>query len=178
VSTPVCPTGWWRRRRGATCCRACRVSDGCTPRSRYGAESSRIDILAEDAPGRAVYIEVKNTTLRCDSPDGPVVCFPDAVTTRGAKHLRELRRMVERGHRAAVVFFVHRGDVTAFDVARDVDPGYAAELDRAAAAGVQVLPLQADIQATRDDGGRWSVSWSLMGVLPWVGSQEMAPPRR
>lgn len=58
---------------------------------RYGEEGSRIDVLARDRDGRCVYIEVKNTTLRV--ADG--ACFPDAVTLRGAKHLRELRAMID-----------------------------------------------------------------------------------
>jgi len=66
---------------------------------RYGAESSRVDVLARDGEGRLVYLEVKNTTLRV----GDAACFPDAVTARGAKHLRELQGMVREGHRAALV---------------------------------------------------------------------------
>ncbi|MBL0313289.1 MAG: DNA/RNA nuclease SfsA [Holophagaceae bacterium] len=97
---------------------------------KYGSENSRIDVLARDAEGRRVYIEVKNTTLKI----GSQACFPDAVTERGRKHLRELRGMVEQGHRAALVFFIHRDDVDAFDVAREIDPAYAQELDRATAA--------------------------------------------
>mgnify|MGYP006290114811 FL=1 len=133
----------------------------------YGAERSRIDLLAEDAGGRKVYVEVKNTTLRTVTADGPVVTFPDAVTARGTKHLRELRAVVEAGHRAAVVFFVHRGDAAAFDVANDIDPDYAEELDRAAAASVKVLPVQADLIVQRERDG-WNASWSLAGLLPWV----------
>jgi sugar fermentation stimulation protein A len=133
---------------------------------RYGEERSRIDVLANDETGRAVYIEVKNTTLRIETPNGAIVGFPDAMTTRGAKHLRELRRVVAAGHRAAVVFFVHREDVAVFAVARHIDPEYAAELDRARALGVEVLPVQARLQADEGTPGSWSLSWSLSGVLP------------
>ena len=96
---------------------------------KYGDERSRIDVLARDGAGRCVYIEVKNTTLRV----GQGVCFPDAVTVRGTKHLRELRAMVRLGHRAAIVFFVQRGDAVSFDAAREIDPAYARELDLAEA---------------------------------------------
>ncbi len=142
---------------------------------RYGEERSRIDVLAEDADGRAVYVEVKNTTLRVDTSSGPVICFPDAVTARGAKHLRELRAMVRLGHRAAIVFFVHRGDGTAFDAAHTIDPAYAAELDRGAAGGVEVLPLQAVLQAQPTPDGPWTATWSLSGLLPWRHDEAATP---
>lgn len=130
---------------------------------KYGSERSRIDVLAHDREGRRVYIEVKNTTLKV----GEGVQFPDAVTERGAKHLRELQGMVREGHRAAIAFFVHRTDVAWFDAAREVDPAYAAELDRAAAAGVIVLPLSVRLVTTREPGGRWALGWDLPGLLPW-----------
>lgn len=130
---------------------------------KYGAEKSRIDVLARDAEGRQVFIEVKNATLKV----GEQVHFPDAVTERGAKHLRELQVMVREGHRAAIVFFVHRPDVLAFDAAREIDPAYAAELDRAADAGVVVLPLAVRLVTTPEPGGLWRLHWELPGLLPW-----------
>ena len=137
---------------------------------RYGNERSRIDVLAQDGAGRSVYIEVKNTTLRTESDAGPVVSFPDAVTARGLKHLRELQAMVGEGHRAAIVFFVHRDDVQCFGPAREIDPAYADELDRAAAAGVEILPLQSRIEGARRPDGTWTLSWRLDGLLPWCRS--------
>ncbi len=131
---------------------------------RYGSENSRIDVLAADAEGREVYIEVKNTTLK----DGDWALFPDAVTLRGAKHLRELEAMVAAGHRAAIVFFVHRQDVTCFDAAREVDPAYAKALLQAAQAGVEVLPLDVRLVTNCGQDGTWSLGWELAGLLPWV----------
>jgi sugar fermentation stimulation protein A len=130
---------------------------------KYGEEGSRIDVLATDGEGRLVYIEVKNTTLRI----GHRACFPDAVSLRGAKHLRELRAMVRRGHRAALVFFCHRTDVQAFDAAREIDPAYAQELDRALADGVEILPQSVAIRARRGGAGLWSLAWDLPGLVPW-----------
>lgn len=129
---------------------------------RYGQERSRIDVWARDLAGREVFIEVKNATLK----QGRLCTFPDAVTERGAKHLRELKAMVAQGHRAALAFFIHRGDVAAFGAARDIDPAYAAELDRAAAAGVLVLPLRVRMRAGELEGG-WILEWNLDGLLPW-----------
>jgi sugar fermentation stimulation protein A len=133
---------------------------------QYGDERSRVDVLAQDGQGRLVYIEVKNTTLRV----GDQVRFPDAVSLRAAKHLRELRAMVRLGHRAAIVFFVQRSDVASFDAAREIDPAYALELDLASAGGVEILPLDGAIRAEQEPGGLWTVSWALPGLLPWAKS--------
>jgi sugar fermentation stimulation protein A len=136
---------------------------------KYGDERSRIDVLARDGAGRCVYIEVKNSTLRV----GAQVRFPDAVSLRAAKHLRELRAMVRLGHRAAIVFFVQRSDVASFDAAREIDPAYARELDLAAAGGVEILPMDAGLRAELEPGGLWSLSWALPGLLPWLRPGEM-----
>lgn len=131
---------------------------------RYGVENSRIDVLALDGQGRSIYLEVKNTTLNLEG----LACFPDAVTERGAKHLRELRGMVREGHRAAIVFFVNRDDVRGFDAAREIDARYAAELDLAIENGVELLPLQVGLVAGEEKNGNWSLEWSLTGLLPWT----------
>jgi sugar fermentation stimulation protein A len=76
--------------------------------------------------------------------------------------------MVGEGHRAAIVFFVNRGDVAAFDAAREIDLRYAEELERAIEAGVELLPLKVDIAAAEENTGKWILDWSLTGLLPWV----------
>ena len=136
---------------------------GVLVEQKYGDERSRIDVLAQDLEGRRVYIEVKNATLRV----GDGVLFPDAVTLRGAKHLRELRAMVRLGHRAAILFFVQRPDAAWFDAARAIDPAYARELDLAAADGVLILPAAVTMRAEALPEGLWSLAWSLPGLLPW-----------
>lgn len=104
---------------------------------KYG-KNSRIDILLEDEAKPNCYVEVKNTTMRRDLVGGPAE-FPDAVTSRGAKHLVELSDMVKEGHRAVMFYLVQREDADAFTVADDIDPTYAEELAKAMKAGVEVV---------------------------------------
>ena len=110
----------------------------------YGADRrSRIDVLLEDSAGDLppCYVEVKNVTLR----KGRTARFPDAVTERGLKHLRELAAEVAAGHRAVLLPFVGRGDCHAFGAADDVDPAWARALEEVLAAGVELMPQRARI---------------------------------
>lgn len=104
----------------------------------YGA-ASRIDILLECPDKGSCYVEVKNVTLM-DVPGKAL--FPDAVTTRGAKHLRELSDMVRAGHRAVMLFLIQRADATSFSIARDIDPAYGAAFDAARKAGVEMIAMR------------------------------------
>lgn len=102
---------------------------------KYG-ESSRIDILLEDEKKGRCYVEIKNVHLMRESG---LAEFPDCVTTRGAKHLRELAAMVEQGHRAVMLYLVQRTDAARFQLARDLDPGYWEAFQAATAAGVEAI---------------------------------------
>lgn len=102
---------------------------------KYG-EASRIDILLED-PGKGLcYVEIKNVHLM-RKPG--LAEFPDCVTARGAKHLRELSGMVAQGHRAVMLYLVQRTDAKRFSLAHDLDPAYAAAFAEAADAGVEAM---------------------------------------
>lgn len=105
------------------------------PEVKYGA-NSRVDFLltADDKP--PCYLEIKNVHL---SRHPPLAEFPDCVTERGAKHLRELSAMVAAGHRAVMLFVVQRDDCSHFRIAADCDPGYAAGFIEARNAGVEAL---------------------------------------
>lgn len=105
---------------------------------KYGT-NSRIDILLEDPKKGKCYVEIKNTTLLNDD----VVLFPDAVTTRGLKHLEELKNIAQGGQRAVMVFFVNRPEGQCFSPADTIDPKYGASLRRAAEAGVEILAIRA-----------------------------------
>ncbi|NKD77717.1 DNA/RNA nuclease SfsA [Haematospirillum sp. H1815] len=108
---------------------------------KYG-RSSRIDILLESTTKPPCYVEVKNVTLFRDTgTGGKTALFPDAVTARGAKHLDELRAMVAAGNRAVMLYVIQRehDGLVRFSIADDIDPHYAAALQQATAAGVEVL---------------------------------------
>jgi sugar fermentation stimulation protein A len=108
---------------------------------RFGA-ASRVDFLLQ-AEGRApCWLEVKNVHLR---RDGTLAEFPDCVAARSFKHLRELEAMVAAGDRAVVFFVVQRTDCEAFSACHDLDPMFAAGLERAAEAGVEVLVYACDL---------------------------------
>ncbi len=113
---------------------------------RYGSERSRIDLLLErgsaEAPDARCYVEVKNVTL---GVGGGAALFPDAVTARGTKHLRELMGVVEAGDRAALVFCAGRTDTRWVGPADDIDPLYGETLRAAAAAGVEILAYRLEL---------------------------------
>ena len=111
---------------------------------RYGEEKSRIDLLLEDEKLGRCYVEVKNVTL--DMGAG-LAMFPDAVTSRGAKHLRELMAMVAAGHRAVLFFCVQLTGVERVEIAADIDPSYAQTMAQALAAGVEVMAWRTSINA-------------------------------
>ncbi|MEX0692985.1 MAG: DNA/RNA nuclease SfsA [Rhodospirillales bacterium] len=113
---------------------------------KYG-KNSRIDILLEDDVRPKCYVEVKNTTMRRDLEAGAVE-FPDAVTSRGAKHLVELADMVNEGHRAVMFYLVQREDADRFKVADDIDPTYAEGLTTALKAGVEVVCYACKLSAS------------------------------
>lgn len=106
---------------------------------KYG-EKSRIDILLEpETPsGKLTYVEVKNVHLMRTAGH---LEFPDSVTSRGAKHLRELGDMVEQGHRAIMLFVAQWPGAETLGLARDLDLAYANAMDEALARGVEVLAI-------------------------------------
>ena len=113
---------------------------------KYG-KSSRIDVLLERDSGERCYVEVKSTTLA----EGSQARFPDAVTTRGLKHLFELRDMVREGHRAVIFFCVSRSDVSTFAPADDIDPAYGKALREVVAEGVEAMAWSTHVEPRRFD---------------------------
>lgn len=109
---------------------------------RYGEENSRADFRLDYSSG-AVFVEVKSVTL--GFADSTTAAFPDAVTARGAKHLRELAALARQGMRAVLVYCVNLNGIEAVRAAEEIDPAYAAGLREARAAGVEVLAYGAEI---------------------------------
>ena len=106
---------------------------------RFGEENSRADLLLEAEGKPPVYVEVKNVTL---SRSPGLAEFPDAVTQRGTKHLRELARVVEQGlGRAAMIYMCQRTDAERCALAADIDPRYVEEWQKAKEAGVEMYAL-------------------------------------
>ncbi len=127
----------------------------------YGVEKSRVDFRL-DYPEGAAYVEVKSVTL--GFADSSVAAFPDAVTQRGARHLRELAALAREGTRAVLLYCVNLTGIEAVRPAEEVDPGYAAALREAVAAGVEVLAY--GVQLTAQDvfiDRPLEVRWSAQG---------------
>jgi len=109
--------------------------ESLTREVKYGDENSKIDILLSDGERPDAYIEVKSATLLEDGQG----FFPDTVTTRGQKHLRELMQMVEQGHRAVLVFAVLHTGISSVKAAKHIDKQYGELFEQAQTAGVEVL---------------------------------------
>lgn len=96
---------------------------------------SRIDFYLESTlSDETAYVEVKNVTLVEDG----IALFPDAVSTRGQKHLRDLIQIKQMGHRAVMLYIVNREDAKVFSPAKLVDPVYADLMVQAHAQGVEI----------------------------------------
>ncbi|MND81875.1 DNA/RNA nuclease SfsA [Pseudomonas alkylphenolica] len=123
----------------------------------YGEERSRVDFRLEFADGPA-YVEVKSVTLGFEG--SAVAAFPDAVTQRGAKHLRELAALARQGVRAVQLYCVNLSAIEAVRPAEEIDAVYAQALRAAVADGVEVLAY-----GTRVDGEQVYIDRALPVLL-------------
>lgn len=105
------------------------------PEVKYG-ENSRIDFLLRHPDLPDCYVEVKSVTLMRQPG---LAEFPDSVTKRGAKHLEELTKVAQQGHRAVMLYLLQRTDCERFQLADDIDPTYAQAFDVAQRNGVERL---------------------------------------
>lgn len=108
---------------------------------KYG-ESSRIDLLLQAYGKPDCYVEVKSVITR---RQGRLAEFPDAVTSRGTKHLNELTAMTQQGARAVMLYIALRNDCDSFTFAKDIDPTYTATAADAFRAGVEKLCYACDL---------------------------------
>ena len=108
----------------------------------FGEERSRVDLLLEGEGLAPCYVEVKNVTAAAHRG---VALFPDCVSERGSKHLRELIRLKAAGMRPVQLYCVQRGDVREVRPADGIDYEYGRTLREAIAAGVEVLAYRARV---------------------------------
>lgn len=114
---------------------------GCASEVKYGSENSRIDFLLSSTDKPPCYIEVKSVTLL----DNKIGYFPDAVTERGQKHLRELQHIAQQGQRAVLLFAVLHSGINQVAVASHIDKKYATLLSEAQKHGVEIICYKAEI---------------------------------
>jgi len=107
---------------------------------KYGIEKSRIDFLLSSDGKPDCYVEVKSVTLHMGQGQG---LFPDSVSDRGTKHLRELITMVEQGKRGVLFFCVQHAGIECVSPADEIDPLYGKTLREAAAKGLEVIAYRA-----------------------------------
>ncbi len=102
---------------------------------------SRIDFALEGEG--TTWVEVKNATLL----RGEEVCFPDATTSRGTRHVQALHAAARRGDRAVLFFHVGHEGGRAVALAGDIDPAYVRAVRAAVADGVEVMAWRARMDA-------------------------------
>jgi len=120
--------------------------DNLKPEQKYG-QNSRIDILLydneedDDKKKQKCYVEVKSVSLKIDD----TLAFPDSVTSRGTKHLKELEDMVKEGHRAVMLYIIQRNDELPFRLANEIDKKYYETFKEVTNNGVEFLVYQSVI---------------------------------
>jgi sugar fermentation stimulation protein A len=115
------------------------------PEQKYGKENSRIDLLLKGANLPDCYVEIKNVTALSGLD---TAIFPDAVSIRGQKHLRELIEIVNKGGRGMMFYCVQREDCNTFRPAFEIDPAYAGLLADAYEQGVEIVAYRVKITTT------------------------------
>ncbi len=102
---------------------------------------SRVDLMLQDDDRGTCHVEIKNCTMVRDG----LARFPDAVTTRGLKHLHELTAQLSERNRSVMFYLIQRMDAEEFRPADDIDPAYGKALRQAVARGVEILAYDVHI---------------------------------
>ena len=97
--------------------------------------NTRFDFLISNKKQKA-FIEVKNVTL---SREKALAEFPDAVTTRGLKHINELLKASKKNYKIFILYLIQRDDCKLFTIAKDIDPNYATTLKKAVKNKLKIL---------------------------------------
>ena len=113
-------------------------------------KETRFDFLLKKN-NQKIFVEVKNVTLFRDKKTAE---FPDAITTRGSKHLRELSLISKSGLRAVMLYLIQRNDCNFFKIAQDIDTEYAEEFNNALNAGVEVICMDTILSNKAIDIGK------------------------
>jgi sugar fermentation stimulation protein A len=120
---------------------------------KYGNENSKVDIYLSQGTSSSTkkdaYVEVKSVTLlgqtKEQNADGQGF-FPDAVTVRGQKHLRELTSLSQQGSRTVLFFAILHSGINKVSAATHIDEKYAVLLKAAQTANVEVIAYKANFQ--------------------------------
>ena len=104
------------------------------PETKFG-KNTRFDFLIIKKKSK-IFIEVKNVTL---SRKRGLAEFPDAVTTRGLKHINELTNAEKKNYKTFILYLVQRDDCETFTIAKDIDPNYANALKKAIKNNLNIL---------------------------------------
>lgn len=108
-------------------------------------KETRLDLMLQSTKtGRQHFVEIKNVTMA----EGETAMFPDAVTERGQKHLKELMKLVDEGHSCEILFTVQRTDCKKFKAADHIDPEYAKLLKEAEKKGVKITAAVVELTPT------------------------------
>ena len=104
------------------------------PEIRFGL-NTRFDFLISFKKSKA-FVEVKNVTL---SRKKKVAEFPDAITSRGLKHINELMKASKKGYKIFILYLIQRNDCNLFTIAKDIDTEYAKALSKAVKNNLKIL---------------------------------------
>ena len=104
------------------------------PETKFG-KNTRFDFLVSNKNEKA-FIEVKNVTL---SREKNIAEFPDAITSRGLKHVNELLKASKKNYKIFLFYLIQRDDCNSFTIAKDIDPAYASALNKAVKNKLNIL---------------------------------------
>ena len=108
------------------------------------SKDTRFDFLLENK-NRKAFLEVKNVTL---SREKGISEFPDAVTTRGKKHLVHLQDAIKKGYESYLLFLIQREDISIMKIANDIDSNYYNEIIKAQKNGVKIIAYSCKVNGS------------------------------
>ena len=115
---------------------------------KYGNENSKVDFFLTNENQENAYVEVKSATLIAQNNQHAYTeghgFFPDAVTTRGQKHLRELTQLRQQGQRTVLLFAVLHSGINSVSPATHIDPDYTKLFLQAQANSIEIIAYKAN----------------------------------